>query len=172
VLETDFGRIGVRICADNAHVEIDRSYGVKGVDILFDLTQDWGPDAIHRNLRNITRAMDAQMFRVEATHSSSEVLHRSHVVEPTGILVAQSQYMSNGLVSAVIDLDNDRPRRFTRQWRGPPARRLPASVPVHRNAADGKRPERDDPQALAPPGAVPSAGGSTAPAATWFTRFR
>jgi predicted amidohydrolase len=117
VLETDFGRIGVRICADNAHVEIDRSYGVKGVDILFDLTQDWGPDAVHRNLRNITRAMDAQMFRVEATHSSSEVLHRSHVVEPTGIVVAQSQYMSNGLVSAVIDLDNDRPRRFTRQWR-------------------------------------------------------
>ncbi len=117
VLETDFGRIGVRICADNAHVEIDRSYGVKGVDILFDLTQDWGPDAIHRNLRNITRAMDAQMFRVEATHSSSEVLHRSHVVEPTGTIVAQSQYMSNGLVSAVIDLDNDRPRRFTREWR-------------------------------------------------------
>jgi predicted amidohydrolase len=117
VLETDFGRIGVRICADNAHVEIDRSYGVKGVDVLFDLTQDWGPDAIHRNLRNITRAMDAQMFRVEATHSSSEVLHRSHVVEPTGTIVAQSQYMSNGLVSAVIDLENDRPRRFTREWR-------------------------------------------------------
>lgn len=117
VLETDFGRIGVRICADNAYVEIDRAYGVKGVDILFDLTQDWGPDAIHRNLRNITRAMDAQMFRVEATHSSSEVLHRSHVVEPTGMIVAQSQYMSNGLVSAVIDLDKDRPRRFTRAWR-------------------------------------------------------
>jgi hypothetical protein len=33
------------------------------------------------------------------------------------MVVAQSQYMSNGLVSAVIDLDNDRPRRFTRQWR-------------------------------------------------------
>ncbi len=117
VLETDFGRIGVRICADNAHAEIDRSYGVKGVDILFDLTQDWGPDAIHRNLRNITRAMDAQMFRVEATHATSEVQHRSHVVEPTGAIAAQSQYMSKGLVSAVIDLDNDRPRRFTREWR-------------------------------------------------------
>ena len=114
VLETDFGRIGVRICADNAHVEIDRAYGVKGIDILFDLTQDWGPDAIHRNLRNISRAMDGQFFRVEATHATSEVQHRSHVVEPTGTIVAQSQYMSNGLVSAVIDLDQDRPRRFTR----------------------------------------------------------
>jgi len=61
--------------------------------------------------------MDAQMFRVEATHASSEVLHRSHVVEPTGTIVAQSQYMTSGLVSAVIDLDNDRPRRFTRAWR-------------------------------------------------------
>ncbi|MBM4090955.1 MAG: carbon-nitrogen hydrolase family protein [Planctomycetes bacterium] len=110
----------------NAHVEIDRAYGVQGVDVLFDLTQDWGPDAIHRNVRNISRAMDGQFFRVEATHATSEVQHRSHVVEPTGTIVAQSQYMSNGLVSAVIDLDNDRPRRFTRQWRAhEPAGYLP-----------------------------------------------
>ena len=30
--------------------------------------------------------------------------------------VARTEYRSNGLVSAVIDLDNDRPRRFVRNW--------------------------------------------------------
>ena len=117
ILETDFGRIGVRICADNYMVELDRSYGVKGADIMFDLTQDWGPDAIHRNLRNISRCMDAQMFRVEATHSGTEVMHRSAIVEPSGVIVAQSEYKGNGLVTAVIDLDAHRPRRYVRNWK-------------------------------------------------------
>ncbi len=116
IFETDFGRFGVRICADNYMVELDRSYGVKGADILFDLTQDWGPDAIYRDLRNISRCMDAQLFRVECTHSSSEALHRSAIIEPTGVIVAQSEYLGHGLVSAVVDLDNDRPRRYIRNW--------------------------------------------------------
>ena len=116
IIETDFGRIGVRICADNYMVELDRSYGVKGADIMVFSTQDWGPDAIHRNRREISRCMDAQMFHVQATHSCSEVMHRSMIVEPGGIPVARTQYMSNGLVSAVIDLDNDRPRRYVRNW--------------------------------------------------------
>lgn len=117
VLETDFGRIAVRICADNYMVELDRAYGIKGADIMFDLTQDWGPDAIHRNLRNISRCMDAGFFRVECTHATSEVLHRSNIVEPTGIPVAQSQYLGNGIVTAVVDLDHDRPRRYAREWK-------------------------------------------------------
>lgn len=116
ILETDFGRIGIRICADNAYVEIDRAYGIKGADILFDLTQDWGPDAIHRNLRNLSRSMDALMFRVECTHQTSETQHRSGIWDPSGVAVAQSRYLGNWLVSAEVDLDNDRPRRYSRQW--------------------------------------------------------
>ncbi len=116
LLETDFGRIGVRICADNALVELDRCYGVQGADIMFDLTQDWGPDAIYRNLRNISRAMDAQFLRVECTHCTSEPQHRSAIVEPTGIPVAQSEYLGNGIVTAVVDLDRQRPRRYSREW--------------------------------------------------------
>lgn len=117
ILETDFGRIAVRICADNCEAELDRSYGVKGADIMFDLTQDWGPDAIHRNLRNVSRCMDNLFVRVEDTHTMSEVQHRSGVIDPTGVAVAQSQYLSGALVSAVVDLDNVRPRRYAREWR-------------------------------------------------------
>ena len=77
------GRFGVRICADNALVEIDRSYAVKGADLVLFATQDWGPDALYRNKREMSRAMDGQTFLLEATHSTTEVAHRSVVVEPT-----------------------------------------------------------------------------------------
>lgn len=117
ILETDFGRIGVRICADNAYPEIDRSYAVKGADLVLFSTQDWGPDALFRNQREISRSMDGQMFLLEATHSTTEVMHRSVVVEPTGVTAASSQYRSNGLVTAVIDLDKDRPARYVRNYK-------------------------------------------------------
>lgn len=138
IIETDFGRFGVRICADNALPEIDRCYAVKGADLVLFATQDWGPDALFRNLREISRAMDGQMFLLEATHSSSEVMHRSVVVEPTGVPVASTQYRSNGLVSAVIDLDKDRPARYVRNFKPHvPAGYLPeyqpTQVPEERN---------------------------------------
>ena len=53
VLETDFGRIGVRICADEWMVELDRCYAIQGADIVFTPTQSWGPDALFRDLRDI-----------------------------------------------------------------------------------------------------------------------
>ncbi len=131
VLETDFGRIAVRICADNYLVEQDRAYGVKGADIVFFSTQDWGPDAIYRNLREISRGMDAQMFHVQATHSSTEVLHRSMIVDPAGVPVTRSRHRFGGLISAVIDLDNDRPRRYVRTFRPhTPAGYLPQYQPT------------------------------------------
>jgi predicted amidohydrolase len=116
IIETDFGRIAARICADEWMVELDRSYGVKGADILFTPTQSWGPDALLRDRRDISRAMDAQLFLVECTHPSSEVRHRSMIVEPTGVVVARSEYRQQSLVSAVIDLDHDRPQRYVREY--------------------------------------------------------
>ncbi len=115
-LETDFGRIGVRICADEGLLEIDRCYAIKGADIVFFSTQDWGAGDVRRHLRDTTRAMDGQYFHVQATHASSETLHRSLVIDPTGMPVAASRYKAPGIVSAVIDLDNDRPRRYVRKF--------------------------------------------------------
>jgi len=117
ILETDFGRIGVKICVDQYMAEIDRCYGIKGADILFFSTQDWGPDAIWRNFRDISRSMDSQYFHVQATHSCSEAMHRSMIVDPAGIPVASSRLLGPGIVSAVIDLDKDRPRRYVRNFK-------------------------------------------------------
>ncbi len=116
ILDTDFGRLGVHICADEAWPEIDRCYSIKGADVICVPTQSWGPDALHRDMRDLARTMDAGAFLVEATHSGSEARHRSIIADPTGAIVASSPYMRGGLVSAVVDLDNDRPRRYIREW--------------------------------------------------------
>jgi predicted amidohydrolase len=131
IIETDFGRIAARICADEWMVELDRCYGLKGADILFTPTQSWGPDALFRNLRDISRCMDAQLFHVQATHSTTEVMHRSVIIEPTGVPVARTEYRSNGLVTAVLDLDHDRPQRYVRKWKPhTPAGYLPEYQPT------------------------------------------
>jgi predicted amidohydrolase len=117
VFDTDFGRISCRICVDEWKCELDRSYFIKGAEMLFVPTQSWGPDGILRNLRDFSRAMDTGMFHVEATHHQSEFTHRSLILEPTGIPVAQAAYYTRGsIVSAVIDLDHDRPRRYVRDY--------------------------------------------------------
>jgi len=60
--------------------------------------------------------MDAGAFLVEATHSGTEARHRSIIADPAGAIVAASALDRPGLVSAVVDLDNDRPRRYSREW--------------------------------------------------------
>ncbi len=116
VFETDFGRVAARICADEWMVELDRCFAIQGADIVFTPTQSWGPDALFRNLRDISRAMDGVHFLVESTHPSTEAIHRSMIVDPTGTIVAQSAYRRPGIVSAVIDLDADRPLRYLRVY--------------------------------------------------------
>ncbi len=116
VFDTDFGRIAARICADEWMIELDRSFAVQGVDIVFTPTQSWGPDALFRNLRDISRAMDGVNFLVECTHPSTEAIHRSMIVDPTGTVVARSEYRRAGIVSAVIDLDAARPPRWLRVY--------------------------------------------------------
>ncbi len=116
ILETDFARIGIHICADEARVEIDRCYGVKGADIVCVPTQSWGSDAWGRNLRDISRTMDAGVFFVECNTAASEALHRSVIIEPTGAILASGHHARDSIVSVVVDLDNDRPKRYIREW--------------------------------------------------------
>lgn len=116
VYDTDFGRLGVWICADEAHVEIPRALHVQGADLLFTPTQSWGPDATYRDHRDIARAMLGGLFLVEVTHPSTEPMHNSKIIDPTGAVVAQSGYRTAGWCLATLDLDNHRPRRYAREW--------------------------------------------------------
>jgi predicted amidohydrolase len=117
VFDTDFGRIACRICADENYPKLDRCYFVKGAEILFIGTQSWGSDGITRYHRDYARAIDTCMFHVEATHRQSEYVHRSQIVDPAGMPLAQSRYEKYAdLTTATIDLDNDRPKRYIRKY--------------------------------------------------------
>lgn len=117
VFDTDFGRIAIRICADELLPELDRCYFIKGADILFNPSQSWGPDGIYQNLRDFTRSMDTGMFQVKVTHSMSEYTHRSYIIDPAGVPVAQTGYYDrDGILTAVINLDQHRPRLYSREY--------------------------------------------------------
>jgi hypothetical protein len=97
-------------------MELDRCYAIQGADILFTPTQSWGPDALSRDLRDISRTMDGLYYLAESTHPSTEAMHRSLVIDPAGAVIARSEYRKPSLVTAVIDLDAGRPLRYLRVY--------------------------------------------------------
>ncbi|HEV3027662.1 MAG TPA: carbon-nitrogen hydrolase family protein, partial [Planctomycetota bacterium] len=113
VFNTDFGRVAIRICADEWCPEIDRGYGLQGIDILFNPTMSSSPTAAFRERREMGRAVDNGFWIVSATAGMSQSDQRSFVLDPLGVFVARGEYWRNGILSTVIDLDN-RPYRFYR----------------------------------------------------------
>jgi predicted amidohydrolase len=117
VFDTDFGRVAIRICADEWCSEIDRGYAIQGVDILFNPTMSFSPTAGFRERREMGRAIDNGLWIVSATQGMSQSDQRSFVLDPLGVFVARGEYWRNGTLSTVIDLDN-RPYRFYRPSEG------------------------------------------------------
>lgn len=115
VFDTDFGRIGIRICADEWAWEIDRCYFIQGAELMVTPTQSWGPYARYREMREMGRCIDNCMYLVSACFSNSETDHRSFICDPCGVIVARSRYWDNSMFMCDIDLDN-KPRRFIRRY--------------------------------------------------------
>jgi predicted amidohydrolase len=114
VFDTDFGRVAIRICADEWCPEIDEIYALKGAEILFNPTQSYSPTAEFREIREMGRAIDNGFWIVSSTHELSQTNQRSFVLDPLGVFVARSEYWRMGFLRAVIDLDN-RPYRYRRE---------------------------------------------------------
>jgi predicted amidohydrolase len=114
VFDTDFGRVAIRICADEWCPEIDEIYALKGAEILFNPTQSYSPTAEFREIREMGRAIDNGFWIVSSTHGLSQTNQRSFVLDPLGVFVARGEYWKMGFLRAVIDLDN-RPYRFRRE---------------------------------------------------------
>ncbi len=105
VFETDFGRIGVKICADEGSPEIDRVYGLKRADLIFHPTQSAGPYAAARELRDKRRAIDNGCWFVSINNPSAEADHRSFIIDPWGYIVAASNFAEASVFVHEIDLD-------------------------------------------------------------------
>jgi predicted amidohydrolase len=103
--DTDFGRIGIRLCGDVYAPELDRLFALQGADIVFNPSMSWGPSGLINTRLNQARAMDNGHFVVSAHLAFSDAGQRSHVIDPTGAVVAASAYYTNSVLIADIDLD-------------------------------------------------------------------
>jgi len=103
--DTDFGRIGIRLCGDVYAPELDRLFALQGVDIVFNPSMSWGASGLINTELNQVRAMDNGHYIVSGHLSFSDAGQRSHVIDPMGMVVAASQYDSSSLLLADIDLD-------------------------------------------------------------------
>ncbi|MFK7694299.1 carbon-nitrogen hydrolase family protein [Paenibacillus sp. HJGM_3] len=106
VVETDFGRIGFMICADTYCQEIPRIHALKGAEIILIQSQSWGYDANAIN-EGFSRAWAIEncAFVVMSNFPTSQVAHRTNVIDPTGETVFATNYDRAGLYTFQLDLE-------------------------------------------------------------------
>lgn len=107
-LDTDFGRIGIRLCGDVYAPEIDRLFALQGTDIVFNPSMSWGASGLINTEIAQARAMDNGHYIVNAHLAFSDAAQRSQVIDPNGVVVAASAYWENSVLLADIDLDSKR----------------------------------------------------------------
>lgn len=107
-LDTDFGRIGIRLCGDVYAPEIDRLFALQGADIVFNPSMSWGASGLINTEIAQARAMDNGHYIVNAHLAFSDAAQRSQVIDPNGVVVAASAYWENSVLLADIDLDSKR----------------------------------------------------------------
>lgn len=105
-IELDFGKVGIMICADSYCQEIPRIYGLKGADLIILQTQSWGYDANAIN-EGVARAwaIENGLYVMTSAFPSSQVVHRSNVIDPTGETIFASQYDLAGVYTVQLDLN-------------------------------------------------------------------
>lgn len=104
--DTDFGRIGIRLCGDVYAPELDRMFALQGADLVLNPSMSWGASGRVNATLNQARALDNGMFVVSGHLSFSDPHQRSHVIDPTGEVVAASRYFDRSVLQAEIDLDH------------------------------------------------------------------
>ncbi len=106
VVELDFGTIGVMVCADAYCQEIPRIYALKGAELIILQSQSWGADAAHVN-EGMTRAFAIEngVAVLMSNFPSSQVVHRTNIIDPTGETIFASGYDREGLYTAQVDVD-------------------------------------------------------------------
>ncbi len=108
IYDTDFGRIGIRLCGDVYAPELDRLFALQGADIVFNPSMSWGASGLINTELNQVRALDNGHFVASVHLAFSDPGQRSHVIDPNGVPVAASAYYENGVTVTEIDLDAKR----------------------------------------------------------------
>jgi predicted amidohydrolase len=106
VVELDFATIGVMVCADAYCQEIPRIYALKGAELVILQSQSWGFDSVHIN-EGFTRAFAIEngITVLMSNFPSSQVAHRTNIIDPSGETIFASGYDREGLYSVEVDVD-------------------------------------------------------------------
>jgi len=106
VYELDFGKVGLMICADSYCQEIPRILALKGAEMVILQSQSWGFDAGAIN-EGISRAWAIEncIYFLMANFPSSQIVHRSNLIDPTGETVLASAYDREGIYGTEVDFD-------------------------------------------------------------------
>lgn len=106
VVELDFATVGVMVCADSYCQEIPRVYALKGAELIIIESQSWGADAVHIN-EGFSRAyaIENGVSVLMCNYPSSQVAHRTNIIDPTGETIFASGYDREGLYSVKVDVD-------------------------------------------------------------------
>lgn len=108
VFDTDFGRIGIRLCGDVYAPEFDRLFALRGVDAVFNPSMSWGASGLINTELGQARALDNGHYILNAHLSFSDPGLRSEVIDPMGRVIAASAYADSSVLVADLDLDSKR----------------------------------------------------------------
>ena len=108
VFDTDFARIGIRICGDLFYPAIDRCLALLGAEIIFDPSWMWGPSGIVNEMLARTRAFDNCVYTACSHFSSSDPAMRSFIIDYYGQILAATEYNSQSFCFADIDFSKKR----------------------------------------------------------------
>lgn len=118
VVELDFATIGFMICADSYCQEIPRILALKGAEVIVLQSQSWGYDANAIN-EGMSRAwaIENAAFVLMSNFPSSQVAHRSNVIDPTGETIFATNYNKEGIYTFRLDIDAVRKKPLY-EWDG------------------------------------------------------
>jgi predicted amidohydrolase len=105
VFKTDFGVVGIILCGDIYSPEITRALAIQGAEIVFCPSQSWGASGLFNLWMQQARAIDNRLFMATAHFPMSDFSQRSYVIDPYGFVLAASQYWSDSVCTAEVDLD-------------------------------------------------------------------
>lgn len=105
VFDTEYGKMGIMVCADLRCQEIPRILGLKGARVVFSQNQAWGFDSVAINdIHFKAFAIENCYYVVHSNFATSQVSHRSMVIDPTGYIICAAGYDTEQVLRCELDL--------------------------------------------------------------------
>lgn len=106
--DTDFARISTHTCGDLYAPFFDRALACKGVELILDPSQMWGPSGRVNETLLRARSIDNAVWLACSHWNSSDASLRSVIVDPYGQVMASSRHQHEGIISYDVDFDDRR----------------------------------------------------------------